>query len=260
MRRAGLLLTALLIPSTSTWAGATDMDDLLAALRQARTLEARGEVTITVLFPPRAVPTRTARRLPLVAFTPALITRNFSVSRADGGAVAGRPTVRFDLLPRVGTRARWSLWVDQVWNIPLAYEERTATGELARRAEFVKVNPKPIRVEAAVVTQPAALHAAVAQALPGLVLPAGFEPSGVTARADGGLTISLTDGVNVLALVTAPRNVKAAPGVASRRVGAGFVWLVGNLPQGALEAALAGISGIDPAGLGTFASPEGSKQ
>ncbi|WP_309572038.1 transcriptional regulator [Deinococcus sp.] len=256
MRRAGLLLAALLAPS----AGATDLDDLLAALRRARTLEARGEVKITVLFPPRTVPTRTARRLPLVAFTPALITRNFTVSRTDGGAVAGRTTTRFDLLPKVGSRARWSLWVDQEWNIPLAYEERTATGDVARRAEFVTVNPKPVRVTVAVPARPVALRAAVDKALPGVALPAGFEPSGVTARADGGLTVSLTDGVNVLALVSAPRNVKAAPGVASRRVGTGFVWLVGNLPQDALAAALAGITGVDPSGLGTFVMPDASKQ
>ena len=48
---------------------------------------------------------------------------------------------------------------------------------------------------------------------------------------------SMLDGVNVLALVTAPRNVKAAPGVHSRQVGGSFVWLVGNLPQDALAAA-----------------------
>lgn len=255
MRRAVLFVAAQL----GAQAGAAPADDLLAALRQARTLEARGDVTITVLFPPRAVPTRTARKLPLVAFMPALIARNFTVTGTDGGAVAGRATTRFDLTPKSGAPARWSLWVDQAWNIPLAYEERTAGGDLARRAEFVTVAPKPVKVMALPVVRPAGLRAATIRALPGLKVPAGFEPWEVTARADGGLSISLTDGVNVLALVTAPRNVKAAPGVASRRVGTGFVWLVGNLPQGALSAALDGISGVDPSGLGTFLPPAASK-
>lgn len=256
MRRAGLLVAALL----GVHADAAPADDLLAALRRARTLEARGDVQITVLFPPRTVPTRTARRLPAVAFMPGLIARNFTVTGMDGGAVAGRATTRYDLTPKAAGAARWALWVDQVWNIPLAYEERTADGGLARRAAFVTVNATPVKVAAQPLSRPPGLAAAVRRALPGLSVPPGFEPSGVTGRADGGLSIALTDGVNVLALVTAPRNVKAAPGVASRRVGTGFVWLVGNLPQDALAAALAGIRGVDPSGLGTFVAPAASKE
>ncbi|GHF59357.1 hypothetical protein HNQ07_003882 [Deinococcus metalli] len=250
LRAPALLLAALL----GAHAGAAPADDLLAALRRAQTLEARGEVTITVLFPPRAVPTRTARRLPRVAFVPALLRRNFTVTAADGGTVAGRATTRFDLTPNRPGAARWSLWVDRAWTLPLAYEERTAAGDLARRAEIVKVNAKPVAVTPPEPALPAGLRAAVVRALPGVGFPPGFEPSGVTARS-GGVSVALTDGVNVLALVVAPRNVKAAPGIASRRVGGSFVWLVGNLPQDLLTAALAGIHDIDPAGLDPFVTP-----
>ena len=88
--------------------------------------------------------------------------------------------------------------------------------------------------------------------------PAGTQPLQVRSRPNGGLEVSLTDGVNVLALVVAPRGVRAAPGIASRRVDGGFVWLVGNLPQGALDAALAGVRRLDTAGLGTFLKVDAS--
>lgn len=234
-------------------AGAAPADDLLAALRQSRTQAARGAVDITVNFPPRAQPTRTAAQLPTVPLRPGLLTRNFAVTRVGGEAVAGRPTVRFDLVPKTGPAARWSLWVDLAWNIPLAYEERDADGGLSRRAAFRTVEAALRRVSRPVPgAAPAGLRAAVLSALPGLRLPPGFVPVAAQARAQGGAEVTLSDGVNVLALVTAARAVAPAPGVASRRLGTRAVWLVGNLPQSALAAALAGVRGVDEAALGTF--------
>lgn len=255
----GLSRSAALLLALLGTAGASDLDDLLSALRQARTRAARGEAEVSVFFPPRTVPTRTAGGLPAVPFRPGLIAQNFSVTRADAPPVAERNVTRFDLTPRVGQAARWTLWVDREWNVPLAFEERMPDGTLARRAALTRVNARSAQRRAEV-PPPPGLRAAVLRALPGLRLPPGFTPVEVRPRTvgAGGLEVTLSDGVNVLALVVAPRNVKAAPGVASRRVGAQFVWLVGNLPDAPLQAALAGVRGADLAALGTFLPPAAS--
>lgn len=240
----------------------TPLEELTAALRQARTRAARGTVEVSVFFPPRAVPIRAARALPAVPFRPGLIAQHFTVTRAQAPAtVAGRDVTRFDLVPKVGQAARWTLWVDQAWNVPLAFEERMPGGTLARRAAFSEVSPELARVKAGLPPVPPGLRAAVLAALPGLRFPPGFTPTAAAAREGGGVEVTLSDGANVLALVLAPRDVRAAPGVASRRVGSGrrFVWLVGNLPDTPLRQALAGVRGADEARLGTFLAPADSK-
>ncbi|MDL2343297.1 transcriptional regulator [Deinococcus sp. MIMF12] len=258
MKRA---LAAALALGLAAAANAAPVDDLTAALRQARTLAARGDAEVSVFFPPRAVPTRTAARLPTVPFYPALLTRNFTVTRQDASApIAGREVTRYDLTPRVGQAARWTLWIDRVWNVPLAYEERKPGGLLARRAAFTRVDPQPLRIKRPLPPIPVGLRAAVLKALPGLRFPPGFVPVSAEDREGGGVTVSLSDGVNVLALVVAPRNVRAAPGVASRRVGGRFVWLVGNLPDTPLKQALAQIREADPTPLGTFLPTHDSKR
>lgn len=123
------LLTALFVCPA---AQAADADDLSAALRRARTLEARGTVSVTVNFPPRAQAQRQAARLPAVPFRPALLLRSFRVSRGPDEAVAGRPAARYDLSPLNTQAARWTLWIDRVWNVPLAYEERGADSRQGR--------------------------------------------------------------------------------------------------------------------------------
>ena len=258
VRRGRALLAALVLSG----AAATDADDLTAALLRARTLEARGSAEVTVLFPPRDVPTRTVRALPRVPFRPALLARNFTVKRVGPDTVAGRPTTRFDLVPKVGEAAHWSLWIDTQWNLPLGYQETFPDGTPARRAVFTAVSGPPAAVRAPVPALPAGLRAAVLAALPGLRLPPGVVPSEVRDRPNGRTEITLTDGVNMFALVTAPRGVRAAPGVASRRVDGGFVWLVGNLPGRALQDALAQVRRVDAPGLntlrGTFLTPGAS--
>ncbi|MBB6015883.1 transcriptional regulator [Deinococcus radiopugnans] len=239
-------------------AGASDMDELLAALKRARTLEARGTVEVTVLFPPRDTPTRAAAALPRVPFRPALLARNFEVRRVGEETIARRPATRYELTPKVGQAARWTLWIDTQWNIPLAYQEDFQDGTVARRAAFLKVNARPAAVRVALPSAPEGLRRALLAALPGLRLPAGTQPVAVRGRPNGGLEVSLTDGLNVFALVVSPRGVRAAPGIASRRVGGGYVWLVGNLPQAALDSALAGVSRVEPAALGTFLKADAS--
>nr|WP_281378343.1 transcriptional regulator [Deinococcus budaensis] len=251
---------------TQEASGVSPLDELTAALRQARTRAARGTVDVSVFFPPRAVPTRTARALPAVPFRPGLIAQHFRVTRAPAPAtVAGRDVTRFDLVPKVGQAARWTLWVDRAWNVPLAFEERMPGGTLARRAAFSAVGSELARVQAGVPPVPPGLRAAVLAALPGLRFPPGFTPTAAGPRAGGGLEVTLSDGANVLALVLAPRDVRAAPGVVSRRVGSGggrrFVWLVGNLPDAPLRSALAGVRGVEEARLGTLlASPDSKGQ
>lgn len=256
MNRALALALALSVPAQAAAA-----DDLAAALRQSRTLAARGEAEVSVYFPPRAVPTRTAARLPVVPFRPALLARHFNVTRQDAPAsIAGREVTRYDLTPKVGQAARWTLWIDRAWNVPLAYEERMPDGTLARRAALTRVLPQPVRVQTEVPPIPEGLRGAVLAALPGLRFPPGFVPVSAEPRAGGGVTVSLSDGINVLALVVAPRNVRAAPGVASRRVGGRFVWLVGNLPGGPLRNALSAIREVDETPLGTFLPAPDSKR
>ena len=247
--RRPVLLAALL------WAGgvaqASDTDVLLAALQQAQTLAARGTAEVSVFFPPRSVPTRQTNALPVVPFRPALIAAHFTVKRSEAPSLAGRDVTRFDLTPKVGQAARWTIWVDRTWNVPLAFEERMPDGTLARRAVFTSVRAQPARVQRPLLPVPAGLRAAVLTALPGVRFPPGFTPAAVKTRGNG-LEITLSDGINVLALVIAPRGVRAAPGVASRRVGNRFVWLVGNLPDAPLRSALAGIQTVDEGELGTF--------
>ncbi|MDB5045148.1 MAG: sigma regulatory protein MucB/RseB [Deinococcus sp.] len=256
-------VVALLLLGT---AHATDADDLAAALKQARQWTARGQVEVSVFFPPRTTPTRAANALPAVPFRPALLARNFTVTRGDSEAIAGRLSTRFDLTPRQGAAARWSLWIDRVWNVPLAFEERMPDGTLARRAAFLKVNGTLARVPVQPLPSGTGLGTVLKSALPGLRLPAGFTPVAARARAEGqgGTEITLSDGVNVLALIVAPRNVRPAVGVASVRVqgrgGVRFVWLVGNLPESALKTALANVRQVDEAGLGTFAEPADSNR
>ena len=80
MRRFSIL--ALLLCGT---AHATDADDLAAALKKARQWTARGQVEVSVFFPPRTLPTRTA------AFEARIKQRYRSEQRFKAlGLIAGR--------------------------------------------------------------------------------------------------------------------------------------------------------------------------
>lgn len=240
----------LLLPS----AVAADADELLRALQKGRAWEARGQVQVTVLFPPRDVPTKMVGKLPFLPWRPGAVVKAFNVVKAGPEVLAGRAVTRFDLTPKNAGAARWQLWVDDVWNVPLGFEERSAEGSLARQAMFEKVNPKLMKVPAPSLAIPEGLRGAVQMAVPGFRFPAGFTPVSAVQR-ERRVEITLSDGLNTLALVLAPHNVKAAPGVASRKVGGRFVWLVGNMPQDALNSALANVKRANEAGLGTFLMP-----
>lgn len=251
-RLSGLLAALLVLPAVSAQNAAPPLPaELSRALNRSRSFAARGQAEVTVLFPPRAEPTRQVGQLPAVPFRPGMIARNFTVSQGVGPEIAGRPTIRYDLTPRNPQAPRWTLWIDQAWTVPLAFEERSADGTVARRATFQKVNAKLARLERLVPAIPQGVRGVVVRALPGFRFPDGFAPVALE-RAAPRWQITLSDGLNTLSLVTAPRSVKAAPGVASRQVGPGFVWLTGNLPQEGLSAALSGIRKIDEAALGTF--------
>jgi hypothetical protein len=262
----------------------TPTDSLISALKKSWQVEARGSAVLELVFPPNGAPLRNASRLPRLEVNLPLIRRNFTVT-AQAASLAGRPVRRFELVPRNIQAARWSVWVDIKWNVPLAYQERMPDGYLARRAELVTVNAALTRLDRAPTVQnqttqnPAtqkpgpALKKALISALPGLKLPAGFEPLSVQTRefhAPGNTVgepineVLLSDGLNVLTLIFAPRSVKAANGVAVRKLGGQWVWLVGNLPQELLEGTLAGIRRLDMQAVadmtGTFAGPAASEQ
>ena len=234
-----------------------DIDSLLSALRKSATFTVRGQASVTLVFPPRKPPTRTVGALPPVPFLPALIRRNFNVSRTEPETVARREAQVFTLTPKVGAAASWRLWIDREWNVPLAYEERSADGTLARRATMLSADKLQKRGQPLPLSPAAGLGQVVSRALPGLKLPPGFVPLRVGQR-PAGPEVIFSDGLNVLALVFADRQVKSAPGVATRRIGKGFVWLIGNLDNDALDAALAGIKARNPEALGTFVPPGNS--
>jgi hypothetical protein len=267
----------------------TPTDSLISALKKSWQAEARGNAVLELVFPPNGAPLRNASRLPRLEVNLPLIRRNFTVT-AQAASLAGRPVRRFELVPRNIQAARWRVWVDSKWNVPLAYQERMPDGHLARRAELVTVNAALTRLDRAPTVQnpatqnpatqnPAtqkpspALKKALISALPGLKLPAGFEPLSVQTRefhAPGNTLgepineVLLSDGLNVLTLIFAPRSVKAANGVAVRKLGGQWVWLVGNLPQELLEGTLAGIRRLNVQAVadmtGTFAGPAASEQ
>jgi len=253
------VLAALLAGSVG--AAQEDLKTLLQLLRRAERFDVRGEVHSSVFFPPRAEPTKTLKTLPRVEFVPWLVVKNFNLNAVGREVIAGRDAVRYELVPKVGNAAHWSLWLDSAWNVPLAYEERNPDGSVARRAAFTRVDGEPrlkLRVLAARVNEPG-FRKAVLTALPGLKFPSGFEP--VEYRlVPQGRQVTLSDGVNVLSLVIADRGVREGNGVAARRVGGVFLWLTGNLPQGALREALAGVRNVRVGALGTFVPQDDSKE
>ncbi|TSA87196.1 transcriptional regulator [Deinococcus detaillensis] len=250
-----VLLSGLAAAQTAT--PPSDMDTLLSALNKSLRFAVRGETSITVIFPPRDPPVRQAQSLPPIKVYPKLLRQNFMVKREAAETVAGRSTQVFSLTPKLGAAASWRVWVDVSWNVPLAYEERSADGSLARRAELlsaVKLQKRAAPIKAELL---AGLPQALSLALPGLNLPAGFVAAGVGQRKTG-TQLNLSDGINVVALVMAPKGVKAAAGVASRKVGDSFVWLVGNLDTGVLKTSLSSVKRSDPGPLGTFLPPSDS--
>lgn len=259
MKRVSGLLAGLLVGSalaqTATPAPHA-FAPLLQALKRAEKFELTGEVQTSVYFPPRPDPTRTVKVLPRLEVVPWLLRKNFDLSVGDLEQVAGRNAQRYDLTPKNTAAARWTLWLDPAARLPLAFEERAPDGTLVRRAAFNKVTGKPrLRAIAAVpAVRDSAVKPALLAALPGLRLPRSFEPVRAQRRAQG-LEVVLSDGLNVLALVIAPRRVQPAQGVAVRRLPGGFVWLVGNLPQSDLDGALARVQTVQQDALGTFDAP-----
>ena len=264
MRRALLLLGLL-----AGTAHAADVDTLISALKKSLVAEARGTAVLELVFPPNKTPVRQARLLPRLGAVPALIRRNFTVTLEGQEALAGRTARRYSLTARNPQAAPWTIWIDSVWNVPLAYQEQQQDGTLARRAAFISVNAAPARLKTPLSarTPDPALKKALLNALPGLKLPAGFEPLSLKLRTNAGgnsaSEVVLSDGLNVLALIASKNAVKAAPGVAVRKLNGAALWLVGNLPQNALEAALDGVQTLDYQAVsdltGTFAPQSASE-
>ncbi|AFZ68182.1 hypothetical protein [Deinococcus peraridilitoris] len=257
MRRFACGVLALLLGSS---AQAQDLASFLDAMRRARHLEVHGTVESSVYFPPRGNPTRRVRTLPRVEFVPWLVQRNFDLSAGTNETLAGRGVVRYDLTPKRGSADRWTIWLDARWDVPLAYEQRTSTGEVIRRAAFTRVQGKPRRrlnIMTERVSDPP-FRQAVLRGLPGLALPETFEPVGCHAS-ETGREILLSDGLNVLALVIAPRDVQGGSGVTSRRVGPYYLWLIGSLPQAQLRDVIAQVQDVKLEALEFFAPQEGGR-
>ncbi len=180
---AVLLLLGSSLATAQTVTPPSDADALLSALNKSLKFTVRGETSVTVIFPPRDPPVRTAQSLPPIKVYPRLLRQNFTVKREAPGTVAGRATQVFSLTPKLSTAASWRVWVDVSWNVPLAYEERSADGSLARRAELLKADKLQKRASPVKAELLAGLPQALKLALPGLNLPAAHSSSRPPRRA-----------------------------------------------------------------------------
>jgi hypothetical protein len=261
MRRAIGLIAALTLvghPQLSH-AAAAPLDELIAALRASQTRAIRGAATVTLNFPPGRAGERQATALPRLPVVPGLLRRGWSVRQGSEVLLAGRPARRYEAEPLSGQAARWTVWVDVAWKLPLAWEERAWDGSLSRRAAFDTVRSAgPLSTPAAPLAVNGPLRAALRQGAPGLSLPPGFEPLALrtlSAAQPQRRELVLGDGLNVLALVFAPQPVRAAPGVASVWAPGGALWLTGNLPRSILQASLSNLGRLDTAALDAVAVP-----
>lgn len=218
-------------------------DQLLSAMLKARKHAAKGESKITVRFPPRKEPHREAKTLPNIHIRPWLIRKNFKIIKTNPQKIAGRSAHRYELTPNTGSAPRWVFWIDQEWNVPLAFEERQPDGTLTRSARMKKIY-KLAQMNRKVPKNRPSLRKKVNKALPGLQYPQGFIPVGLKERPKRGQEITLTDGINKLALIIASKNVKHAPGIVSRKIEQQFIWLVGNLPHKDLRKVLKSVQKV----------------
>lgn len=218
-------------------------EQFLAAMLKARKHVVMGESKITVRFPPRQQPHRTAKTLPNIHIRPWLIKKNFKITITNPQKIAGRPTHRYELTPKTGPAPRWVFWIDQEWNVPLAFEERQPDGTLTRSARIKKINTLT-KMNRKVPKHRPSLRKKINKALPGVQYPQGFIPVGIKERPQGEQEVTLTDGINKLALMIATRNVTNAPGIVSRKVEQQFIWLVGNLPKKDLRKTLESVTQV----------------
>lgn len=231
------LLTLLLL-SGAAFAG--DWQSLQKAMQNSRTQMPAGSVEVLVLFPPSSKPMKVRNDLPQLNFLPSMVKKNFDLTWEDNQMVAGRSTTMYTLTPRNRLSNAWMIWVDDEWQVPVAYQQQDLNGTTMRRAAFQSFTgvlnklEKPYRQKLA---YKAATEQKVLKALPGLGLPRPYRVVGIK-RAQfqdvPSVEIYLSDGLNVIPVVVAPKAVQEAEGVAVVRLDQQFVWVVAKLPPAEL--------------------------
>ncbi|MFN8509001.1 MAG: hypothetical protein U0Z75_00270 [Deinococcaceae bacterium] len=155
-----------------------------------------------------------------------------------------RPVSRIELKPKQKGRSHWIFWIDQTWNTPLAFEERRFDGQLLRRASYTVLDNQLLPKTRHLVwkAQPL-LNQTINRAIAGFTPPNGFEAVDIKQLSRGKIStleIIYTDGINSFPLILTDQNTRGE-GIATRRVGSVWVWMVGSLTQHQLDSSLSGI-------------------
>ena len=266
-RTALFLLTALSLSSAHAQDAILDLSNgarlerLIAALERGGI--PKGTAEISVYFPPRKDTTQGAGKLPRLVLVPNLIRQNFDLSVLGTEKLLGRDVDKLELRPKLEGASSWNFWIDAQWSTPLAFEQRGFDGQLIRRAEYTALKVQKVlsrQNPPAPLTVRPGLERRVKAALPNFAPPQGFRAVSLKRGKRGELqTLELTfsDGLNTFPLILAAKGIKAADGIAVRKLegknGALWLWMVGRFPQSMLEGTLATVQGpVDVDGLGTF--------
>lgn len=153
-----------------------------------------------------------------------LLGQNYRLTRSTGGPVAGRATVRLDLVAKQPGNPSRRLWLDAGCGLTLKAEIRNHAGELAQRWEYTQVvlrapDPASVRLPAGARKQTAAVPDSLEQVgtlaelerrlghqvLQAAYLPPGYRVRGWFVRAcrNGGWTpvTCYSDGLNPITLM-----------------------------------------------------------
>lgn len=238
MRKYTFVLLSLFLCS---FCSSQTVKDFLDVFRSA---VPKGVVEIRVVFPPRKEPTKRAVRLPKIEIFPQLLEKNFDIVRVSTEHILERPVSRIELKPKQKGRSHWIFWIDQTWNTPLAFEERRFDGQLLRRASYTVLDNQLLPKNRHLVwkAQPL-LNQTINRAIVGFVPPNGFEAVDIKQLYRGKLStleIIYSDGINSFPLILTDQNTRGE-GIATRRVGSIWVWIVGSLTQRQLDNSLSGI-------------------
>ena len=219
----------------------------------------KGTAEVSVYFPPRKEPIQSADKLPRLGLIGKLIRQNFELSTVTAEKFLGREVNKLELKPKLESASSWNFWIDAQWSTPLAFEQRDFEGKLIRRAAYTALleqkvpkrrsQPKPILVRPS-------LEKRLEVALKGFAPPQGFRAVSIKRSKRGELqTLEMTfsDGLNTFPLILTTKGTKAAEGIAVRKLGPVWLWMVGRFPKSTLEGTLASVKGsVDVEGLGTF--------
>lgn len=221
----------------SGMAHAADWDTLLKAMQKGRNFMPAGTVEVVVNFPPSANPVRSRKDLPQLSFLPGLVRKNFELAFQESQMLAGRSSTMYTLSPKNRLSNAWTIWVDDLWQVPVAYQQQDLEGNVLRRAAFQSFKGTLPRLKTPFKQElkyNAALESSILRALPGLKLPQPYRVVGLKAtqfRDVQSTEIYLSDGINLIPVIIASKGVQKAEGVAVVKLKQQFVWVVAKFPD-----------------------------